>query len=94
MLLQRSLSLHQRFRKKIRRHRVSLEAELASLSPVAGLRLDEVPWPQGTLVVNLVRSGTEIAPSAALVLCEGDRLQILIDENLKPELEKLLAGGK
>lgn len=94
MLLQRSLSLHQRFREKIRRHRVSLEAELASLSPVAGLRLDEVPWPQGTLVVNLVRSGTEIAPSAALVLCEGDRLQILIDENLKPELEKLLAGGK
>jgi potassium/hydrogen antiporter len=59
--------------------------------PVAGERLSDVPFPEGTAVTLIVRGGELVAPKGQTILEPGDHLYVLAHEEER-ELIQLLLG--
>ncbi len=74
--------------------RVIREFVVREGSPAAGLRIRDIAWPKGVLVVTVMRGTQELSPVADLTLSAGDYLLLLARErafaaNL-PALQEML----
>lgn len=68
-----------------------LELTLPADSPMVSNRVGDVPWPQDTALVAIIREGRPIAPSADDPLEAGDELLFVATPDMGPELEELLS---
>jgi trk system potassium uptake protein len=68
-----------------------LELTLPSDSPTVGKRVGDIPWPQDTALVAIIREGTPIVPSPDHPLEAGDELMFVAVVEMASELEDLLA---
>ena len=68
-----------------------LELTLPTDSPTAGKRVSDIPWPQDTALVAIIREGRPIAPSPDDPLEAGDELLFVAVAEMAPQLEELLA---
>jgi trk system potassium uptake protein len=68
-----------------------LELTLPADSPNVGNRVGDIPWPQDTALVAIIREGRPIAPSADDPLEAGDELLFVATPDMGPALEELLA---
>jgi trk system potassium uptake protein TrkA len=68
-----------------------LELTLPADSPTVGNRVGDIPWPQDTALVAIIREGRPIAPSADDPLEAGDELLFVATPDMGPALEELLA---
>lgn len=67
-------------------HTVTIAAD----SGVAGKQLVDLHLPGGVLVVYILRDGAYVVPGGSTVVLAGDRLSLLADNRLLPEVRKRL----
>ena len=67
------------------------ELTLPGDSPTVGKRVGDIPWPQDTALVTIIREGRPIVPSPDEPLEAGDELLFVAVSEVAPELEELLA---
>ncbi len=91
MLLNRSLALQDKLSRHIRKRRIVFETGIGAGSLLAGRCVRQIPWPAGSLLVNVRRGSEEITPTGELRLREGDELYLLIDASRQEEMERLTA---
>jgi H+/Cl- antiporter ClcA len=89
MLLNRSLALQAQIETMVRRHRIMSELIVGMGSQLDGALVREIPWPAGSLLVNVRRGGEELAPNGSFQLREGDYLYVLSDDVYRAALESL-----
>jgi trk system potassium uptake protein len=68
-----------------------LELTLPADSPTVGNRVGDIPWPQDTALVAIIREGRPIVPSADDPLEAGDELLFVATPDMGHALEELLA---
>ena len=68
-----------------------LELTLPADSPVIASRVGDVPWPQDTILVAIIRGGRPIAPSPDDPLEAGDELLFVATPDMGPALEEILS---
>jgi trk system potassium uptake protein TrkA len=68
-----------------------LELTLPNDSPTVGKRVGDIPWPQDTALVAIIREGAPIVPSPDHPLEAGDELMFVAVAEMASELEDLLA---
>jgi trk system potassium uptake protein TrkA len=52
-------------------------------SPAAGKRVDEVPLPEGSLIISILRSGTGFVPKPDSMIQAGDEVLVVLDPGLE-----------
>ncbi|WP_341366092.1 Trk system potassium transporter TrkA [Yoonia sp. BS5-3] len=67
-----------------------IEAQVLGTSPIAGQRIREVAFPEGTLVGGVMKQGKVIKPTADTRIEEGDVIAIFAISDDVPEVERLL----
>ena len=60
-----------------------IELIVADDSPAAGKRVDEIPLPEGSLIISILRSGTGFVPKADSVIQAGDEVLVVLDPGLE-----------
>jgi trk system potassium uptake protein len=68
-----------------------LELTLPSDSPTVGKRVGDIPWPQDTALVAIIREQRPIVPSPDQPLEAGDELLFVAVAEMASQLEDLLA---
>jgi trk system potassium uptake protein TrkA len=68
-----------------------VELTLPLDSPVVGMRVGDVIWPQDTALVTLLREGRVIVPSQDDPLESGDELLFVTTEDVEGQLEDMLS---
>ncbi len=68
-----------------------LELTLPGDSPTVGKRVGDIPWPQDTALVAIIREQRPIVPSPDQPLEAGDELLFVAVADMASELEELLA---
>jgi trk system potassium uptake protein len=68
-----------------------VELTLPLDSPVVGMRVGDVIWPQDTALVTLLREGRVIVPSQDDPLESGDELLFVTTEDVEGQLEAMLS---
>lgn len=69
-----------------------VEVDLPGSSPVADQRVADVRFPQGSLLVAVLRGGRLIVPDGKTQLLHGDRLIAVSQSDRETELKSLLLG--
>ncbi|EQD57105.1 TrkA-N domain protein, partial [mine drainage metagenome] len=69
-----------------------VEVDLPPSSPVTGQHLANVRFPQGSLLVAVLRGGRLIVPDGKTQLIHGDRLIAVAQSDREAELKSLLLG--
>ncbi len=67
-----------------------IEAQVLGTSPIAGQRIKEVAFPEGTIVGGVVKDGKVVKPTGDLRIDEGDVIAIFAMADDVPEVERLL----
>ena len=67
---------------------IEISVELGS--PVAGKKVKDVLWPEGTLIVSLCRGKTELVPNGDTQIIQGDYLVVLSSDQRYAEIHKAL----
>ncbi|MEX2598975.1 MAG: potassium/proton antiporter [Dehalococcoidia bacterium] len=70
------------------------EVFLRSDSPAVGKQIVEVGLPANALVIALERDGRSMVPAGSTRLHPGDRLVMLVEEEVVPEVRALLDGAE
>jgi trk/ktr system potassium uptake protein len=60
-----------------------IEIIVGENSPAAGRRVDEVPLPEGSLIISILRQGTGFVPKADSVIQAGDEVLVVLDPGLE-----------
>ena len=60
-----------------------IEVIVGESSAAEGKRVDEVPLPEGSLIISILRSGTGFVPKADSIIQEGDEVLIVLDPGLE-----------
>jgi trk system potassium uptake protein TrkA len=68
-----------------------MEAVALETSDIVGTPLKEVPFPNGSLVIAIIREENVIIPSGESVIAPGDRIIIFAERTAIPKIEKILA---
>jgi trk system potassium uptake protein TrkA len=63
-----------------------IEVDVADGSPAAGQRVADVPVPDGSLIISILRGGTGFVPNGETVIEPGDEVLLVLD----PGLEELI----
>ncbi len=63
-----------------------IEVDVADGSPAAGQRVADVPVPDGSLIISILRGGTGFVPNGETVIESGDEVLLVLD----PGLEELI----
>ena len=63
-----------------------IELEVAEGSPAAGRRVAEVPLPDGSLIISVLRGGAGFVPKADSVIEAGDQVLLILDPGLEAEI--------
>ena len=74
----------------IRERKTVIDAEVHVGSYMDGKRVKEFGLPLGTLIVSVIRDGTEIIPDGNTILRGGDELEILMREKDIEDTEAIL----
>jgi len=67
-------------------HLEIIELSVPEGAPIAGLRLDEVVLPDGSLIISILRSGGGFVPKAETVIEPGDAVLVVLDPGLEEEI--------
>ncbi len=71
-----------------------MELEIPSESPIIGQRLESLRFPQGTLVMLVVRSGSSFIPSGDCVFESSDRVVTIVRRGQEVEIQRLFGADK
>jgi trk system potassium uptake protein TrkA len=71
-----------------------VELTLPENSPFAGKRVGDVPWPDDSVLVGIIREDHPIAPSRDDSLEAHDELLFLATPEIEDELESMLSPGE
>jgi trk system potassium uptake protein TrkA len=71
-----------------------VELTLPDNSPYAGRRVGDVPWPNDSVLVGIIREDHPIAPSRDDSLEAHDELLFLATPQIEDELESMLSPGE
>ena len=71
-----------------------VELTLPDNSPYAGKRVGDVPWPDDSVLVGIIREDHPIAPSRDDSLEAHDELLFLATPEIEDELESMLSPGE
>src|SRR5919202_4724618 len=69
-----------------------IELIVAEDAPTAGKRVDEVPLPEGSLVISILRSGEGFVPKADTVIEPADEVLVVLDPGLEEEITRQFAS--
>ncbi|MDX8349034.1 Trk system potassium transporter TrkA [Cognatiyoonia sp. IB215446] len=67
-----------------------IEAQVLGTSPIAGQKIKEVDFPEGTLIGAVMKQGKVIKPTSEMRIEEGDVIAIFAMTEDVPEVERLL----
>ena len=70
-----------------------IELEVASGSAAAGRRVAEVPLPDGSLIISVLRNGTGFVPKADSVINAGDQVLLILDPGLEESITHQFASN-
>ena len=70
--------------------KVLVESVLCHGCAAQNCTVGDIDWPEGCLVVSVVRMGEEIVPKGNTLLCAGDMISLLCDTKTVFELKKML----
>jgi trk system potassium uptake protein TrkA len=68
-----------------------IELEVAEKAPAAGKRIEDLPLPDGCLVVSVLRDGSGFVPNADTVIKGGDEVLAVLSHGDEEEVCKLFA---
>ena len=76
-------------------HLEIIELLVADGSPVAGNRVDELPLPDGALVISVLRGGEGFVPKPDTVVEAGDEVLVVLDPGLEADITRqFVADGE
>jgi trk system potassium uptake protein TrkA len=67
-----------------------IEAQVLSTSPIAGQKVKEIAFPEGTLIGGVMKQGRVVKPTGETRIEEGDVIAIFAMSEDVPEVERLL----
>ena len=67
-----------------------IEAQVLGTSPIAGQRVKDVAFPEGTLIGGIMKNGKMVRPTGETRVEEGDVIAIFAMSDDVPEVERLL----
>jgi trk system potassium uptake protein TrkA len=67
-------------------HLEIIEVEVGVGARAAGSRVQDVPLPDGSLIISVLRGGTGFVPKADSVIEEGDQVMLILDPGLESEI--------
>jgi trk system potassium uptake protein TrkA len=67
-------------------HLEIIEVEVGTGSRAAGSRVQDVPLPDGSLIISVLRGGTGFVPKADSVIEEGDQVMLILDPGLESQI--------
>ena len=70
-----------------------IEIEVAAGSPAAGRAVADLPVPQGSLVISVLRADGGFVPTGDTVLGVGDEVLVVLDPGLEAEVAAAFAGA-
>jgi trk system potassium uptake protein TrkA len=63
-----------------------IELEVGEGSPAAGLPVQDVVLPDGSLIISVLRDGTGFVPKADSVIEAGDQVLLILDPGLEGDI--------
>jgi trk system potassium uptake protein len=69
-----------------------IELIVADDAPTAGKRVSEVPLPDGSLIISILRGGEGFVPKADTVIESGDEVLVVLDPGLEEEITRQFAS--
>jgi trk system potassium uptake protein TrkA len=70
-----------------------IEMEVATGAPAAGCAVADLPMPDGSLVISVLREGSGFVPKSETVVQAGDEVLVCLDPGLEDEVTALFAFG-
>lgn len=67
-------------------HLEIIELEVAAGSEAAGRQVQEIPLPDGALIISVLRSGGGFVPKSDSVIRAGDEVLLILDPGLESEI--------
>ena len=67
-------------------HLEIIELEVGRGSTAAGCRVTDVPLPEGSLIISVLRNGAGFVPKADSVIQAGDQVLLILDPGLEGEI--------
>jgi trk system potassium uptake protein TrkA len=68
-----------------------IELEVGDGSPASGARVADVPLPDGSLIISVLRDGGGFVPKADTVIETGDEILLILDPGLEDEFTRQFA---
>jgi trk system potassium uptake protein TrkA len=69
-----------------------IELMVAENAPTAGKQVTDVPLPDGSLIISILRGGEGFVPKADTVIEPGDEVLIVLDPGLEEEITRQFAS--
>jgi trk system potassium uptake protein len=69
-----------------------IELIVAEDAPVAGKRVDEVPLPEGSLIISILRGGSGFVPKPDSMIEPGDEVLVVLDPGLEGHITAQFAS--
>ena len=70
-----------------------IEVEVVERAPAAGRMVSEVPLPEGSLIISVLRGGTGFVPKADTVIEAGDEVLLVLDPGLEAAITAQFASS-
>lgn len=67
-------------------HLEIIEVEVGQGSPAAGVRVQDVPLPDGSLIISVLRDGAGFVPKGDSVIKPGDQVLLILDPGLESQI--------
>ncbi|MFN8133498.1 MAG: TrkA family potassium uptake protein [Solirubrobacteraceae bacterium] len=74
-------------------HLEIIEVEVAAHAPAAGTRVADVPLPDGSLIISILREAGGFVPKADTVIEAGDEVLVVLDPGLEEAIKDQFAGN-
>jgi trk system potassium uptake protein TrkA len=74
-------------------HLEIIEIEVGEASIAAGMRVQDVPLPDGSLIISVLRGGTGFVPKADTPIEAGDQVLLILDPGLEGQITPQFAPG-
>jgi trk system potassium uptake protein len=70
-----------------------IEVEVSAGAPAAGLRVQDVELPDGSLIISVLREGRGFVPNADTVIDPGDEVLLVLDPGLEESITAQFSNG-
>ena len=89
-LLRRLLASRPRQKTDPTGEKILVETSIVHGAAAEGCRVGKVCWPQACLVISILRGEDELVPNGETIICAGDRITVLCDESVAPDVHEVL----